>query len=175
MTTTMPTTHVIPNGTFTVASPDASRHFTAKIHTAATGKLAGRRIVSMLTGSNNETDYSGVAFWDDEKRCAATWQRFKGPLSHMPIDGLHWQEDGWSTTEKKLAVLVNLMLYPKVEAVAGAPLFRGSDGEAKHASGYWASAGYTLLCEARCIRCNRVLTTPESITLGLGPECAQRV
>lgn len=34
--------------------------------------------------------------------------------------------------------------------------------------------GCTLLKEGRCIRCNRKLTHPESITSGIGPECATK-
>lgn len=32
-----------------------------------------------------------------------------------------------------------------------------------------------FLASKRCIRCNRTLTTPESIELGIGPECARRM
>lgn len=35
--------------------------------------------------------------------------------------------------------------------------------------------GYRLLIEKRCIRCNRRLTTPESLERGIGPECAGRI
>ncbi len=32
--------------------------------------------------------------------------------------------------------------------------------------------GYRLFIEGRCLRCNRALTTPDSIRLGIGPICA---
>lgn len=35
--------------------------------------------------------------------------------------------------------------------------------------------GYRYLHEATCRRCNRRLTTPESIAAGVGPECGGRV
>lgn len=35
--------------------------------------------------------------------------------------------------------------------------------------------GLELLVEKRCIRCNRRLTTPESIKAGIGPECIKMV
>ena len=35
-------------------------------------------------------------------------------------------------------------------------------------------AGYTIQHEGRCCRCGRTLTTPESIEMGIGPECAKR-
>lgn len=34
--------------------------------------------------------------------------------------------------------------------------------------------GYSLQESRACIRCGRKLTTPESLALGLGPECASR-
>jgi len=37
----------------------------------------------------------------------------------------------------------------------------------------WAEKGYTILGEGRCVRCNRLLTTPESIKSGIGPICAE--
>lgn len=36
-------------------------------------------------------------------------------------------------------------------------------------------AGFSLHHEGRCGRCGRVLTVPESVQSGLGPECAGRV
>ena len=36
-------------------------------------------------------------------------------------------------------------------------------------------AKYTVLIEGHCIKCNRLLTEPESIRTGIGPVCAGRV
>jgi hypothetical protein len=33
-------------------------------------------------------------------------------------------------------------------------------------------ATYTVQLSKRCLRCNRTLTTPESLERGIGPECA---
>lgn len=38
-----------------------------------------------------------------------------------------------------------------------------------------ASLGYKIRLEGRCRICNRVLTVPESIDKGIGPDCAARV
>jgi hypothetical protein len=38
----------------------------------------------------------------------------------------------------------------------------------------WAAKGCTFRVEARCRRCGRALTHPESIATGLGPVCAGR-
>lgn len=35
--------------------------------------------------------------------------------------------------------------------------------------------GYELLISKRCLRCNRTLTTPESIEMGIGPECREKL
>lgn len=35
--------------------------------------------------------------------------------------------------------------------------------------------GYAIQHEGRCCRCKRVLTTPESIKLGIGPECIKMI
>jgi len=35
--------------------------------------------------------------------------------------------------------------------------------------------GLQLFKEARCIRCNRTLTHPDSIEMGIGPECAGKI
>lgn len=36
----------------------------------------------------------------------------------------------------------------------------------------WADKGFTIMGEGRCIRCNRLLTEPNSIKTGIGPVCA---
>jgi len=36
---------------------------------------------------------------------------------------------------------------------------------------HYEGLGYSISGSRRCARCNRVLTTPESISRGLGPEC----
>jgi len=38
----------------------------------------------------------------------------------------------------------------------------------------WAALGVKYLIDGRCYRCNRTLTTPQSISNGIGPECAKR-
>lgn len=38
----------------------------------------------------------------------------------------------------------------------------------------WPALEMDMLLEGTCIRCNRTLTTPESIDAGIGPVCAQK-
>ena len=53
--------------------------------------------------------------------------------------------------------------------------------QAEYAELLWALAtgceadGYELLISKRCLRCNRTLTTLESLESGLGPECRGKV
>jgi hypothetical protein len=144
----------VHNGTYTVSHP-ARGHFTVKLWTSTKGELAGKRILSLLTGPSNETDYTAVAFWDDANKRVNVWRRFRGdPLDgQAPIDGYHWAT-GWSAFERKLSIWCDLAV-------------RGEKGNAY-------SEGCRLQRESRCCVCNRKLTVPESIDAGIGPECASR-
>ena len=62
-----------------------------------------------------------------------------------------YQNDGNSIYEKYARCLWDLIM----------------DDENSH----FRSLGMTLLVSKHCIRCNRTLTTPESIENGIGPEC----
>ena len=69
---------------------------------------------------------------------------------------------------------------------AGIRVWRSKQGGAyeRHAEVIWSlgvdaslseyAETYQLLLEGRCVRCNRALTTPESIESGIGPICAGR-
>jgi hypothetical protein len=142
----------VHNGTYTVSHATRG-HFTLKLWTSTKGALLGKRIVSLLTGPDNESNYTACAFWDDAAKCAHVWRRFRGEKSQAPVDGYH-HDEGWSAYERKLSIWVDLAV-------------RGEKGNAH-------SDGCTLLRESRCCRCNRKLTHPESILAGIGPECASR-
>lgn len=118
-----PLTH---NGTFTVVSSKTGDHRTFKIATPRKGKLAGKRVVSLLTGSDNERDYTSFGFV--EPNGIRVWQRCPdmAPLARM---------------------LENLPHHVQ----------RGS---------------VTVTASVCCRVCNRKLTTPESLALGIGPSCA---
>lgn len=214
---------VLHNGTYTVSHAERG-HFTAKVHTAQNGDLAGKRIISVLVGPDNTSDYTGVAFWDDEKRRAIVWKRWRGAQSNGQLDGRSFQSPAWSAYEEKLAILIHLALYgsagsercqvcgghdftretpespwacarclppryrdvewrPKVEALGPLEVFdelakaqAQQQGRARPLPGTAAliAHGYTLQRASRCMRCNRELTHPESLALGVGPDCAGR-
>lgn len=150
----------VHNGTYTVSHPTQG-HFTLKLFTVKKGDLAGRRLISLLVGPDNVSNYKGVAFWNDARKCANVWRRHRGPGSTEPIDGYGWQSQGWSSVEKKLALWCDLAV-------------RGDGTGEGGRKGYWGARGYRLLLEGRCCVCNRKLTEPESIRTGIGPVCAGR-
>src|SRR3990167_2218121 len=67
----------VPNGIFTLTLPDRS-HRTFRIHTKkATAKFApGQRILSLLTGPDNEQSYTGFAFVGNHG--FHVWKRHQG-------------------------------------------------------------------------------------------------
>ena len=180
------------NGAYTIAHEEHG-HFTVKLYTAKHGDLAGKRIVALLQGPSNETDWKGVAFWNEEPRAyAAVWSKHVSPgrdRRESPIDGYHWG-DKWTRVEQKLAIWTDLALRAYTVGANGLELLPklppGEHGTStpkgyfdKHGNrlgtSYWLGDGYTLLLEGRCVRCNRKLTHPESIRLGIGPECRTKV
>ena len=50
------------NGAITVTNPATGNHRTFRIHTVRTGGLKGSRVVGLLIGSNNESDYLSFGF-----------------------------------------------------------------------------------------------------------------
>ena len=50
------------NGTVTIENTNTGNHRTFKINTVKNGDLKGKRIVSLLTGSDNWENYSGFGF-----------------------------------------------------------------------------------------------------------------
>lgn len=67
------------NGRVTISNPQTGQHRTFAITTVtneASG-LHGKRIVALLTGPDNENDYTGFAFADEHGR-VTVWKRFRG-------------------------------------------------------------------------------------------------
>lgn len=60
--------------------------------------------------------------------------------------------------------------------------FKQRERMTKFARAFWAIVAeekfgdqYEVMASTTCLRCNRELTTPESIRCGIGPVCAERV
>lgn len=144
MTTPPTTSPRVKNGAFTITAPDG-RHFSLKLYTRQFGD-EWKRVVALKVGHS----FTGVAFWNDAEGFGYVWKKHRAHLSRGRFDGYSWPRGG-SGVERKLATWSDLAL-------------RGDDG-------HWANEGYTVVCVAFCVRCNRELTDPESIRLGLGPTC----
>lgn len=116
------------NGCLTVHNPVSGQHRTFKIHTVRKGNLAGKRLISVLYGDDNENDYRAFGFVDERGR-VIVWRRYRG------------------TEYEKMGNIIN---FPE--------WFRNHRG-----------LEYKL--SVRCRKCNRTLTDPQSIDLGIGPVC----
>jgi hypothetical protein len=149
------------NGTFTLTNRTSGAHRTYRVHTVpdddpAEG-LRGRRIVSILTGPENTSDYTPFGFVERHPDtwggwAIRVWQRYRSPGDPVHVDAYHWGDD-WGQHVKLAAMLLCMML--------------------RRTDCYFADR-YDLLEERRCRRCDRALTTPESIEAGIGPVCIQR-
>ena len=118
------------NGTITVANPATGEHRTFKVNTQPEDArfAPGQRIVSLLTGPNNDEDFTAFGFVNENGRICL-WSRNRTP---------HFE---------KLAFILE---------------------QPEKAATKW---GLTYQWSARCRRCNRTLTDPESIETGIGPTC----
>lgn len=125
----------IDNGTYTVTNPAGARR-TIRIRTklpqhTRNPDFVGRRLVEILTGPDNTSDYVGIG-WLNEAPYARLAPFGKSNPRHVAT----------------IQTILNLFGEPR--------------------------EGYEVLASTTCRRCNRVLTVPDSIKSGLGPECANR-
>lgn len=120
------------NGFITANNPLRGTHRTFKVHTQADdAKFApGRRIVSLLTGPYNTSDYVGFGFVTTSG-WVVVWKRYEG------------------TEFMRLADVLNR-------------------------PDHYESLGVQFNFDGRCRKCNRLLTTRESVERGLGSKCAGR-
>ena len=126
------------NGTYTIRSSATGEHRTFRVATQSEKAefAPGKRTVGLLTGPDNENDYTGFAFIDEEG--IYVWTKKRG-------EGL------WEAYAQMLwSLVLDASLSP------------------------WAAKGYRLMLEGRCLRCNRLLTEPKSLTTGIGPICEQK-
>ncbi len=130
------------NGIFTVKSTATGEHRTFRIQTWMEENEDGTRqpkrddrgnltrVVSLLTGSDNNSSYSGFGFVNGER--IYVWRRCQGGQ----FDKFARMLEKLEQHEEAGRVEVNL--------------------------------------EGQCRRCNRRLTTPESVESGIGPVCEGR-
>jgi hypothetical protein len=72
-------THTIltHNGTWTLKSPKTGDHRTFKVSTVQKGNLKDKRVISLLIGQDNETDYLGFGFVREDGT-VAVWNKHRG-------------------------------------------------------------------------------------------------
>jgi hypothetical protein len=144
----LPAAPEIADGRYTIVYKPEYRdtygpHITFKISTGKKGSWEGKRIVSLLTGPDNENDYRGFAFLltsaQDGKPYVACWRRFKA--DHGKPKSM------WEHRADHISALIQRS--DKLEQ---------------------AGISYALQ-SGNCRRCGRTLTRPDSNARGYGPEC----
>lgn len=124
----------VSDGFYTMVRADGS-HVTFRIRTQGEGEsfAPNKRIIATLTGSDNESSYTG---WG-----------FVNPIGTISV---------WNKMASKVGDWQSLAFAL--------------------VTGDWKSAGLQYATESgNCYVCNRRLTTPESISAGIGPVCAGKV
>ncbi len=129
------------NGTYTITNPKTNEHRTIKIETVleTESPLFGKRIISLMTGSCNESSFTSFGFFDTEKGISI----FKKARTNA-------------------AIKIDLDKFaPFVHSV----LVKGKE------SPFIKKFGCTIEASKNCILCNRKLTTPSSLLMGIGDKC----
>lgn len=131
------------NGCYTIQNQKTGEHRTFRIRTQPNDArfAPGKRVVALLSGPDNTSDYQPFGFVNDDG--IHVWRKYKavlGPLhtAYQSYAGMLW------------------------DLAAVGPKSRT------------AKAGYQLLAEGACLRCNKLLTNPVSLSTGIGPKCGGR-
>lgn len=137
------------DGLYTIISPKDGSHRTIRLKTQKVdAKFApGVQLLGLLTGSDNTSSYTSFA--------AIGPLNERQALTIGPDDLNPWRAFAGTDTAKIGQVLLSLLLQDRL----GQNL---------------SKLGYTVELSKRCSRCFRVLTHPESLASGIGPECAKK-
>lgn len=126
----------------TLAAKEGRTHYTFKItHKDATEDWAESYFVALLTGRDNESDYTYLGKWHPDKVEVKLTRASKFTDDSLPVKLIR-------------RVLVRV--------------FAGEGNLIEE-------AGFRVHHEGKCGMCGRVLTVPESIERGIGPECWKRL
>ena len=128
---TKPDFQGLPDGIYTVETESGHRTFQVKTQKTDAKFAPGQRILSVLSGPSNTSDYIGLGFVSTNAR---------GEHILRP-----WKKHRDSSPETQAAA-ATLLADPRSALTAG-----------------------------KCARCQRPLTTPESLTRGLGEYCAGKM
>lgn len=133
--TPTPSFEKVPNGYYTIEK-EGDRHITIRIEDAPEEWKTAGRVVGVLTGPVNTSDYTNFGFIYDNGSLQP-WKKFA---------------KGFESWKEAVKILVQ------------------SDKDERVGLG----KAYALR-SGRCWRCGRVLTVPESIRDGIGPECKKKL
>jgi hypothetical protein len=135
--------------TFTVGN-NSGDHCTYRIsHSKDTQPL----FVSLLTGSDNENSYTYLGILSTPTNTLDIRNKTVIPIGNG-YDLLLTQKSPYTVDSKPVKVLA----WSIKKVMNGTSL----------------PDGYTIQHVGRCCRCGRTLTTPESVELGIGPECIKK-
>jgi hypothetical protein len=163
----------IPNGVWTVINEKAGTHRTVKVETVDAPEkpgLHGKRIVYLMNGTDNLFDFTGVAFL--ETKFAPVEKEYDETVSYT---GIH-DDCGFTFEHDHVEKKTRSVLKPQDEVVVWKRL-KGTQNH-KIIDAWFriitvGISGARFELAKHCVRCNRLLTNPESIALGVGPICAQ--
>ena len=140
---------MIPNGFFTIKSV-SGEHKTLKVWTVKTGKLEGYRMIGLLTGPDNERDYTAFGFVYED--LVTIFNKYKKMTSGVfRADFSTGWNPSWGAWEGLAYVFINCLSKKKAD--------------------WMVTDNYSIETSKRCLVCNRRLTNPESLERGIGPEC----
>lgn len=140
---------MIPNGIYTFTNA-AGEHRTFKIKTQKSDArfAPGKRIVALLRGPDNESDYTSFGFVEEAAHLSPIiiWNRYNYPKSPY-------------------------VYYAKMVGAAALAIRGMVEHEEPKAEIELAGHKYAVQVSKRCLVCNRTLTDPESIRRQIGPIC----
>lgn len=147
---------VTHNGRITITSNKTGDHRTFEIKTIKKGPLEGKRTISLLTGPCNTGDYTPFAFVASKSKTVRPAVEPSHPdavavWGHQVLQvNVFKKKRGTSTSpsafDRYRKMLLNLDYLLEIDAIE-------------------------IQFEGRCVKCNRPLTDPTSIELGIGPIC----
>lgn len=128
---------LIFNGTFTIQNRRTKERRTFKIATQPmdSGFAPGSRVISLLTGPDNNHSFTGFGFVTDAG--INLWSRFRN-------------ESLWNGYAHMAWYILSGIQSP----------IKGFDID-----------NYEVFASKTCLVCNRKLTTPRSVKIGIGPIC----
>lgn len=152
------------NATFTLVSNRTGARYTYKVRrNKLTTSPGGSYAVLLLTGSDNESNFAYLGALHPRLR--------KVPAGPFDIEEEIWEFHRGKRSEyaaESMPITTFIWMWRRLEA--DRPLTYDIT-----VGGAGTSGGATLLHAGRCGRCGRLLTVPESIESGYGPECVSKI